>query len=72
MNLHYLLDPRILALILPGVAVVCGTGLAAVAIFLKHRERMAMIEHGMDPDATKRSSREQIQAPQEVYRPERR
>lgn len=28
-----------------------------VKLLIKHRERMAMIEHGMDPDATYRQSR---------------
>ena len=28
-----------------------------VKLLIKHRERMAMIEHGMDPDAFRRQSR---------------
>lgn len=46
MELDRLLDPGSLALLIPVLAIVAGI----VAIIAKHRERMAMIERGMNPD----------------------
>jgi hypothetical protein len=45
MNWSNLLEPGTLALMIPALVVIGGI----VQMILKHRERMAMIEHGMDP-----------------------
>jgi len=49
MNLDKLLDPGSLALLIPVLVIVGGI----IAIVTKHRERMAMIEKGMNPDQAK-------------------
>ena len=67
MDLSSLLDPGVLAMSIPIVAILSGT---AVAV-MKHRERMAMIEHGMDPDAVKKAKMLAEQQ-QEVAKLERR
>ncbi len=51
---------------IPIVAILSGT----VVAVLRHRERMAMIEHGMDPDAVKKAK--MLERQQEVPRLERR
>jgi hypothetical protein len=51
MNWPQLLTPDVMALSIPIVAILSWT----VAGVLKHRERMAMIERGMDPDAVKKA-----------------
>lgn len=45
-----LLDPAILGVMIPIVAIVTGGVVALSAIWIRHRERMAMIEAGMHPD----------------------
>ena len=45
------ITPELLVMAIPIVAILSGT----VAAVLRHRERMAMIEHGMDPDAVKKA-----------------
>ena len=40
-------SPELVLITIPIVAILSGTVLGV----LRHRERMAMIEHGMDPDA---------------------
>jgi hypothetical protein len=47
MNWDRLLDPGVIALLIPIFAIIGWI----VVIVLKHRERMAMIEAGMNPDA---------------------
>jgi hypothetical protein len=49
MDLDAFLNPPVLALMIPILAVVLGI----VATVAKHRERMAMIEKGMNPDQAK-------------------
>ena len=49
MELDRLLDPGSLAVLIPVLAILAGI----VAIVTKHRERMAMIEKGMNPDQPK-------------------
>ncbi len=46
MNFDALLNPGVLIFLIPILAV---TGWI-VTVIAKHRERMAMIEHGIDPD----------------------
>jgi hypothetical protein len=63
-DLLELLNPAVLIVAVP-VLIVLGWVLTE---FLKHRERMAMIERGMDPDARKKAGASR----QEVPRSERR
>ena len=51
MNWANVVTPELLVMAIPIVAIVSGTVMAV----LKHRERMAMIERGMDPDAASRA-----------------
>lgn len=51
MNMADVLNPEMLVMAIPIVAILSGT----VVAVLRHRERMAMIEHGMDPDAVKKA-----------------
>ena len=39
------------------VAIVCGTIDGIIKRSIKHRERMAMIQHGMNPDAPTEKAR---------------
>ncbi len=48
-SLERLLDPAVLALLIPTVAIVGGTAVALTKMIIHHRERMAKIEHGMEP-----------------------
>ena len=40
--------------LIPIVAVLVGGAIAIVAMLIKHQERMAKIERGIDPDAPQR------------------
>jgi hypothetical protein len=40
-----------LAMLIPIVAIICGIGFAITQAIIHHRERMAMIERGINPDA---------------------
>jgi len=40
--------------VVPVVAIVVGGAIAIVTIILKHQERIAKIERGIDPDAPRR------------------
>jgi len=51
MNWANVVTPELLVMAIPIVAIVSGTVMAV----LKHRDRMAMIERGMDPDAAKKA-----------------
>ena len=46
-----LLQPNVMALMVPLVAIVGGITYPIVKAMIRHRERMAKIEHGIDPDA---------------------
>jgi hypothetical protein len=46
-----LLQPHRLALMVPIVAIVGGLTYATIIAMIRHRERMAKLEHGIDPDA---------------------
>ncbi len=48
--LDRLLDPAILALLIPLSAIVGGVSIALAKLIVQHRERMAKIEHGINPD----------------------
>ncbi len=47
-----LLQPHVMPFLVAIVAVIGGISLAVVKAIIRHRERMAKIEHGIDPDAT--------------------
>ena len=42
-------------LLVPIVAVIVGGAIAITAMILRHQERLAKIERGIDPDASPRS-----------------
>jgi hypothetical protein len=44
-------SPGTLSMLVPIVAIICGIGYAITKAVIHHRERMAMIERGMNPDA---------------------
>ncbi len=44
-----LLNPDVLPLLIPILAIVGGTVVAIVTIIVRHRERLARINRGMDP-----------------------
>ena len=48
---HSLLQPEVLPFVVAIIAVVGGITVAVVKTIVYHRERMAKIEHGIDPDA---------------------
>ena len=48
------LQPEIMVFLIPIVAIVVGGVLSAIGMMNKHRERIAMIQAGFDPDAYKR------------------
>ena len=45
-----LLDPEVLPLLIPIVAIIGGIGYAITAAIIRHRERMARIQRDMDPE----------------------
>ena len=44
------LNPGVVSMLIPIVAIICGIGYAITKAIIHHRERMAMIERGMNPD----------------------
>ena len=48
---HSLLQPQVLPFVVAIVAVAGGIAIAIAKAVMHHRERMAKIEHGIDPDA---------------------
>ena len=46
-----LLGPHVLPFVVAIVSVVGGLAISALVLYFRHRERMAKIEHGIDPDA---------------------
>ena len=49
--LHSLLQPEVLPFVVAIIAVAGGISIAIAKAVMHHRERMAKIEHGIDPDA---------------------
>ncbi|HEV3416766.1 MAG TPA: hypothetical protein VG056_08145 [Pirellulales bacterium] len=49
--LELITRPEVMVFAVPIVAIVCGIGYKTVTAIIRHRERMAKIEHGIDPDA---------------------
>ena len=50
-QLRDFLDPQILPFVVAIVAVIVGGAVVITKAFIRHRERLAMIEKGMNPDA---------------------
>lgn len=48
------LQPEIMVFMIPIVAIIVGGVISAIGMMNKHRERIAMIQAGFDPDAYKR------------------
>ena len=46
-----ILDPAILGLLIPVIAILMGGATVITKMITKHRERPAMIERGINPDA---------------------
>jgi hypothetical protein len=51
MEWNRILDPSILGLLIPVVALLVGGAIAITKMITKHQERLAMIERGINPDA---------------------
>jgi hypothetical protein len=49
--LELITRPQVVVFVVPIVAIVCGIAYKTVNAIMRHRERMAKIEHGIDPDA---------------------
>jgi hypothetical protein len=43
----------VLGLLIPIVAIIAGAAIAITKMIIQHRERLAMIERGRNPDAPK-------------------
>lgn len=41
-------------MLIPIVAIIVGGAIAVVVLILRHNERIAKIEHGIDPDSPRR------------------
>jgi hypothetical protein len=54
MDLDALLNPGTLAMLIPVLVILGGIVVGIGNMIMHHRERMAMIERGMDPNAHKR------------------
>jgi len=64
MNWERLLDPDNLVMLVPITAILVGGAIAITRLVIRHRERIAMIEHGMHPDAPpSRTPARQIEDP---------
>lgn len=46
-----ILDPAILGLLIPVIALLGGGAIVITKMVTKHQERLAMIERGINPDA---------------------
>jgi len=47
------MDPGVLAMLIPIVAIVAWGAISITKMIINHRERLAMIERGRNPDAPK-------------------
>ncbi len=57
-----MLEPAILALFIPILAIVGAFSVALLRMWTRHRERIAMIEMGMDPDTAGEDEAERLEA----------
>jgi hypothetical protein len=49
-------NPSVMPFFVGAIAVVGGIAFAITKAVIRHRERMAMIEHGIDPDDSSRNA----------------
>ncbi len=49
MNWNEILSPEIIVFLIPLAAILVGGTIAITKLIIRHRERMAMIERGIDP-----------------------
>jgi hypothetical protein len=56
MSWTQLLRPEVMIFLIPIVAIIVGGAVTVAKLAIRHRERMAMIEHGLDPDAPRGES----------------
>jgi hypothetical protein len=56
--LREIAKPEVVVFLIPLAAICGGFATGIVKAVIKHRERMAKIEHGMDPDAPGNESRD--------------
>ena len=50
MDWSRLLQPSIFVFLVPIAAILVGGVIAVTKLIIRHRERIAMVEHGMHPD----------------------
>ena len=50
MNWNEFVSPEIIVFLIPLAAILVGGIIAITKLIIRHRERMAMIERGIDPD----------------------
>ncbi len=62
-----LLDPAVLALLIPVLGILVGGTIAILSILIRHRERMAMIDAGMHPDRPEEKPVEAADGPSETW-----
>jgi hypothetical protein len=53
MDLDKLMNPAVLGLLIPIVAIIAWAAITITKMIVQHRERLAMIERGRNPDAPK-------------------
>jgi hypothetical protein len=51
MDWDKLMNPAVLGLLIPIVAIIAWAAIAITKMIIQHRERLAMIERGRNPDA---------------------
>ena len=45
-----MMDPQVFAMLIPIAAIIMGVTYAIAKAYMRHKERLAMIERGMHPD----------------------
>ena len=45
-----MMDPQVFAMLIPIAAIIMGGSYAIAKAYMRHKERLAMIERGMNPD----------------------
>ncbi len=59
MDWESLLHPEVLVFLIPISAILVGGAVAITMLVIRHRERIAMIEHGMNPDQPRQTQERQ-------------
>lgn len=57
MDLSDVLEPQVLVFLVAIIAIIVGGAIAIAKMLIRHKERLAMIEKGMDPDRAEREER---------------